>query len=138
MLILVRNRQRKIERFFSSFSSHFPAAVHFEMIQLCAALLDTHRFAKSHPVFRISARDTQRFVRTNACDSANILNVPPRVVLIWRRPPVDYRPDGIEPVFMVVCTRQHLKRCTPAMLHGFKLTELRVCLQGLQALPFIL
>ena len=49
MPILVRNRQRKIERFFSSFSSHFPAAVHFEMIQLCAALLNTHRFAKSHP-----------------------------------------------------------------------------------------
>ena len=101
MLILVRNRQRKIGRFFSSFSSHFPAAVHFEMIQLCAALLDTHRFAKSHPVFRISARDTQRFVRTNACDSANILNVPLRVVLIWRCPSIDNCPDGIKAVRMM-------------------------------------
>ena len=104
----------------------------------CATFLDTHRGTQLHPAGWLIRRDAQGLVGPYACEPANILYVPLRVVLIGRCPAVDYRPDGIQSVFMVVCTRQHLKRCTPAMLHGFKLTELWVCLQGLHSLPLIL
>ena len=104
----------------------------------CATFLDTHRSTQLHPAGRLIAGDAQGLVGPYACEPADILDIPLRIILIGRCPPVDYRPDGIEPVFMVVCTRQHLKRCTPSIRHCFKLTELRDCLQGLQALPLIL
>ena len=100
-----------------------------------AAFLDAHRGTQLHPAGWLIRGDAQGLVRSDAREPADILDVPLRVVLIRRCPAIDYRPDGIEPVFMVVCTRQHLKRCTPSIRHCFKLTELRVCLQGLQALP---
>ena len=100
--------------------------------------LDAHRSTQLHPAGWLIRRDAQGLVGTDAREPADILNVPLRIVLIRRCPAIDYRSDGIEPVIMVVCTRQHLKRCTPAIRHCFKLTELRVCLQRLQTLPLIL
>ncbi len=101
----------------------------------CATFLDAHRSAQLHPAGGLIRRDAQGLVSSDASVPAHILNVPLRVVLIRRRPPVDNRPDGIESVIMVVCACQQLKGCTPAIRHCFKLTELRVCLQRLHALP---
>ena len=103
----------------------------------CSTFLDAHRSPQLHPAGWLIRRDTQGLVGSDAREPAYILDIPLplRVVLIRRRPARDYRPDSIEPVIMIVCACQQLKGCTPAMLHGFKLTELWVCLQGLHALP---
>ena len=77
-------------------------------------------------------------IGSDAREPADILNVPLRVVLIRRRSAIDYRPDGVKAVRVVVRACQHHEGCTPAIRHGFKLTELWVCLQGLHALPLIL
>ena len=104
----------------------------------CTTFLDAHCSTQLHPAGWLIRRDAQGLIGTDAREPADILNVPLRVVLIRRRPPVDYRTDGIEPIIMIVCACQQLKGCTPSIRHGFKLTELWVCLQGLHALPLIL
>ena len=103
-----------------------------------ATFLDAHRSAQLHPAGWLIRGDAQGLVGTNAREPADILDIPLGVVLIRRCPPRDYRTDGIEPIIMIVCACQQLKGSTPSIRHGFKLTELWVCLQGLQALPLIL
>ncbi len=103
-----------------------------------ATFLDAHRSTQLHPAGWLIRGDTQGLIGTDAREPAYILDVPLRIVLIRRRPPVDYRPDGVKAVRVVVRARQHHEGCPPPIRHCFKLTELRVCLQGLHALPFIL
>ena len=100
--------------------------------------LDAHCSTQLHPAGWLIRGDAQGLIGPYAREPAYILNVPLRVVLIWRRPAIDYRPDGIKAVRVVVRACQHHEGCTPAIRHCFKLTELRVCLQGLHALPLIL
>ena len=120
-------------------SRHGPAIEQGNPIQsFRATFLDAHRSTQLHPAGWLIRGDTQGLIGTDAREPAYILNVPLRVVLIWRRPAIDYRPDGIKTVRVVIRTRQHHERCTPAIRHGFKLTELSICLQGLHALPLIL
>ena len=118
---------------------HNPSSQHGEPVEAFqTALLNAHGSTEHDPAGGLIRGDTQGLIGSDAREPANILDIRPGVVLIRRRPAIDNRPDGIEPVIMVVCTRQHLKRCTPAIRHCFKLTELWVCLQGLHALPLII
>ena len=103
-----------------------------------AAFLDAHRGPQLHPAGWLIRGDTQGLVGTDAREPAYILDIPLRIVLIRRCPTIDYRPDGVKAVRVVVRARQHHEGCTPAIRHCFKLTELWVCLQGLHALPLIL
>ena len=103
-----------------------------------ATFLDAHRSTQLHPAGWLIRGDAQGLVGSDAREPAYILDIPLRIVLIWRRPPIDYRPDGVKAVRVVVRACQHHERCTPAIRHCFKLTELRVCLQRLQTLPLIL
>ena len=74
---------------------HRPAIMQGYPIQpFCSALLDAHRGPQLHPACRIGAGDADRLVGGEARDSAYVLDVPLSVILIWRRPATDYRPDG--------------------------------------------
>ena len=120
-------------------SRHGPAIEQGYPIQsFRTTFLDAHRGTQLHPAGWHIRGDAQGLVRSDAREPAYILDVPLGVVLIWRRPAIDYRPDGIKAVRVVIRARQHHERCTPAIRHGFKLTELSICLQGLHALPLIL
>ena len=80
----------------------------------------------------------QGLVGSDAREPAYILDVTLRVVLIRRRPARNYRPDGEQPVRMIIRPRQQHKGRTPAIRHRFKLHKTCICLQGLHALPLIL
>ncbi|UKK52484.1 hypothetical protein [Prevotella sp. E2-28] len=103
-----------------------------------AAFLYRHSSTNGYPAGRLFTGDAQGLVGRDAREPCDILDVRPSVVLVRWRPPTDNRPDGIEPICVVIRACQQHKCCPPAIRHCFKLTELRVCLHGSQALPFIL
>ena len=118
---------------------HCPSSQHGEPVEAFqTALLNAHSSAKRYPSAGLVTGYAQGLVGPYARESRHILYIRPRIVLIRRCPAIDYRPDGIESVIMIVCACQQLKGCTPTIRHCFKLTELWVCLQGLHALPLIL
>ena len=77
------------------FPRHDPASEHSEEVKAFhAALLNAHGSTKHYPAGRIGAWDAQGLIGTDAREPAYILDVPLSVILIWRRPARDYRPDG--------------------------------------------
>ena len=120
-------------------SDERPPPQHREEIQrFRAALLNRHRHAKHHPALGLIRWDTDRFIGRNPCQATHVLDIRLSEILIGRRPLADNLPDRIEPILMIIRTREQVESSSPTILQTLKLTKTCICLLGSQALPLIL
>ena len=88
-------------------STHPPPSEHREVIEgVSAVLLNRHRYADCHPPFGLIRRDADGFVGRNPRQATHVLDIRLSEILIGRRPLADNLPNRIEPILMIIRTRE--------------------------------
>ena len=89
------------------FSTHPPPSQHGEVIEgLRPVFLYRHRHTNRHPTLGLIRRDADRFIGRNPRQATHILDIRRSEVLIRWCPLANNLPDRIEPILMIIRTRE--------------------------------
>ena len=120
-------------------SRHPPASQHGEVIEAFSPVfLNRHGYAHRHPALGLIGWDADGFIRWNPRQAAHVLDIRLSEILPGRCPPADNHPDCIEPILVIIGTREQIEGCAPTILQTLKLTKTSISLLGSQALPLVL
>ena len=87
-----------------------PASKHGEVIQpFHTTFLNGHRPTNHHPALGLIRGDTDWFIGSDTCQATYILNIPSRLILIGRSPLIDNRPDGKQPILMIISSCEQVE-----------------------------
>ena len=89
------------------FSTHPPPSQHGEVIEAFSPVfLNRHGYAHRHPALGLIRWDTDRFIGRNPCQPTHVLDIRRSEVLIRWCPLANNLPDRIEPILMIIRTRE--------------------------------
>ena len=95
--------------FRNTLSAQCPATEHREIVNVASAvLLDGHRGTYHHPTGGTLHGDADGLIGRNPRQSRHVADIRLSIILMRWRPFLDDHPDGVEPVLMIIGTREQL------------------------------